>query len=245
MVRQGLGAYLLLGVEPELDCWDSAAARNALAEADFVVSLSAYRTAEMEGYADVLLPIGPFAETSGTLVNAEGRWQSFEAAVTAAGEARPGWKVLRVLGNMLGLGGFEYMVASEIRDEVRALLGSARPDNGGAWRAPEEDVGQEGKLVRIGEVPIYAVDPLVRRGTALQATADAHDAAVYVNGALAKKMGLGTGDMAAVTQGENRVTLRIVVDARLPDGCALVPAGVAASAGLGPMVGELHIGKVH
>jgi len=244
MLRQGLAAYLLMGVEPELDCWDSAAARNALAEADFVVALSAYRTPEMEGYADVLLPIGPFAETSGTLVNAEGRWQSFEAAVTAAGEARPGWKVLRVLGNMLQLAGFDYMASSEIRDEVHALLGSAQPDNAGAWRAPEVDVGQEGKLVRIGEVPIYAVDPLVRRGTALQATADAHDAAVHVNGALAKKMGLEAGDMAAVSQGENRVTLQVVVDARLPDGCALVPAGVAASAGLGPMIGELRLGKV-
>ncbi len=243
MISRGLAGYLLLGVEPELDCWDSAAAGEALRDADFVAALTAYRTPEMEEYADVMLPIGLFAETSGTYVNLEGRWQSFEAVVSPVEEGRPAWKVLRVIGNLLKLDGFEFMASTEVRDELKALVGDSKPENMGAWRAPGGLDGQATGLVRIGEVPIYAVDPLVRRGRALQQTRDAEGTTLRVNARVAGKLGLQAGDKAKVAQERGKALLEVVLDPRVPDGCVLVRAGVPDSAGLGPSIGAISISK--
>lgn len=174
MLGANLKSYLLMGIEPEFDCANPLAAMEALGNADFVVSLTAYRTDAMQQYADVLLPIAPFTETSGTLVNAEGRWQSFAGVVTPLGEARPAWKVLRVMANLLDLPGFEYMSSDEVRGEVRALvttrLDSTKADNMMPWRCPETLSADPD--ARITAAPIYAVDAIVRRCDALQQTAD-------------------------------------------------------------------------
>jgi NADH-quinone oxidoreductase subunit G len=111
-------AYVLLGVEPELDCWDGAAALKALQAAEWVVSLNPFASAASKAYAHVILPVATFAETSGSYVNAEGLWQSFSGASKPFGEARPAWKVLRVLGNLSGVAGFDYVSSEEIRAEA-------------------------------------------------------------------------------------------------------------------------------
>ncbi len=174
MLDANLKSYLLMGIEPEFDCANPIAAMEALADADFVVSLTAYKTDAMQQYADVLLPIAPFTETSGTLINAEGRWQSFAGVVAPLGEARPAWKVLRVIANLLDLPGFEYMSSDEVRGEVRALvavrLDSTKPDNRMPWRCPETLSADSD--ARITAAPIYAVDAIVRRCDALQQTVD-------------------------------------------------------------------------
>jgi len=249
MLSGGLEAYLLLGVEPEHDSADPAAARARLEDAGLVVSLTGWRTPAMESYADVLLPLAPFAENEGTFVNAEGRWQSFEPAVKPFGQARPAWKILRVLGNLLELDGFEHMACAEVREEVRDLApGRApqAPDNL-TWRVAPDALPDDaaGELERIGYVPAYAVDPLVRRSAPLQATPDAHDsdARLRVAPALADRLGLAPGDRARVRQGESAVTLAVVVDTRVPDGAALVHAGVAGSDRLGPAFGTVAIEK--
>ncbi|HNW79179.1 MAG TPA: NADH-quinone oxidoreductase subunit NuoG, partial [Candidatus Competibacteraceae bacterium] len=113
-------AYVLVGIEPELDCWDGAAALNALQGAELVVALSPYASAVTKRYARVILPVATFAETSGTYVNAEGSWQSFTGASRPFGEARPAWKVLRVLGNLCGLQSFEYLGSEDVLAEARS-----------------------------------------------------------------------------------------------------------------------------
>ena len=118
MLHAKLKAYVLLGTEPELDCWDSRAARIAMNDAELVISLTAYRSGEIENYADVMLPISAFVETSGTYINNEGISQSFTGAVPPLGEARPAWKLLRVLGNTFNLDGFEYQSSSDVNAEV-------------------------------------------------------------------------------------------------------------------------------
>jgi NADH-quinone oxidoreductase subunit G len=125
--------------------------------------------------ADVLLPIATFAETPGTYVNAEGRWQSFEAAARPFGDAREGWRVLRVLGNEIELPGCEYRSAEEVRDELKQSLGDVAADNGtpGEWELSLDPVEITGEL----DVPIYSVDAVVRRATSLQQTRAARDAA--------------------------------------------------------------------
>ncbi|MFQ5938390.1 MAG: molybdopterin-dependent oxidoreductase, partial [Acidiferrobacterales bacterium] len=175
MMQKPLKAYVLLGVEPELDCLEGAHARAAMEAAAFVVMLTPFRpvsarTGAMQ-YADVLLPLAPFTETAGTFVNCEGRWQSFKTAVRPPGEARPGWKILRVLGNRMGQPGFEQSTVWEVRAEIDA--GNVVPSAAlNKLVLPNELEGEADALTRICEVPIYRVDGLVRRSPALQETAD-------------------------------------------------------------------------
>ena len=169
MLATPLKGWLLFNVEPSHDCADAAAARKAIEAADFVVSLSPFASEAMRSAADVLLPIGPFTETSGTFVNAEGRWQSFAGVASPVGDCRPGWKVLRVLGNQFGLDGFEQTGTEEIRDALRAQCDSGPVDNRQAAGPVAGDAALEG-LERIGDTAIYATDVLVRRAGSLQQT---------------------------------------------------------------------------
>jgi NADH-quinone oxidoreductase subunit G len=130
------------------------------------VAITAYATDEMKSWAKLLLPIGTFAETSGTFVNAEGRWQSFAGCIKPLGEARPGWKVLRVLGNLLALDGFDYDSSEQVRDELRRLVGADR----GRVALPLRSISTSAETA-VAEVPIYGIDAVVRRAPSLQATA--------------------------------------------------------------------------
>lgn len=172
MLSGGLKAALLLNVEPGLD---TAIGAQGLETAEMVVTLSPFKT--NLDISDVLLPIAPFSETSGSFVNAEGRLQTFNAVVKPLGETRPAWKVLRVLGNLLGLRGFE-------QESSQAVLASALPgvENGTlVARSQLSNSTQVGiVLAPATTVPcvasIYQLDALVRRAPSLQATADARAA---------------------------------------------------------------------
>jgi NADH-quinone oxidoreductase subunit G len=164
MLERPLGAYLLFGgIEPEFDI-AATVATETLRRATFVAAATPYATDAMKSWASVLLPIGTFAETSGTYVNAEGRWQSFAGCVRPLGEARPGWKVLRVLGNLLGLDGFEYDSSEQVLDELRAQPGDA------AARPPPTREVRRTSAANVTPVPIYGVDAVVRRSAPLQQT---------------------------------------------------------------------------
>jgi len=167
MLAARLQAYVLVGaIEPDKDI-DVPGATDALKMAECVIALTPYAGAK--DYAHIILPIGTFAETSGTYVNLEGRWQSVPGAAKPVGEARPGWKVLRVLGNLLNLQGFDYESADQVRDEIKAEVGAIQPDNRLAdFAVPTRGPARE----RVVDVAIYAVDPIVRRATALQQTRD-------------------------------------------------------------------------
>ena len=179
-------AYVLLNVEAELDSYDAQQAFTAMMSAQMVVALSAFKHLAMD-YADVMLPIAPFTETSGTFINTEGRVQSFNAVVKPRGETRPAWKVLRVLGNLLQLPGFDYNSTEQVRQE---LLASGETDVPGMLdnvlkEAVLADVsGKVNGIERIGEVPIYQLDAIVRRAPSLQVTQDAQNPRAWVNAAL-------------------------------------------------------------
>jgi NADH-quinone oxidoreductase subunit G len=165
-------AYITFGVEPDRDFAEGALAEQALEAADVVVAFTSFVSESLRKCTDVLLPIAAFAETPGTYVNAEGRWQSFTAAAEPVGEARPGWRVLRVLGNALGVPEFEYRAAEEVRDEIRARVVTREPDNG--YRGNVEISFDEQRIEPASiDVPTYAVDPLVRRSRPLQETVQA------------------------------------------------------------------------
>jgi NADH-quinone oxidoreductase subunit G len=149
----------------------------SLAARPFVIAMTPFASAALERCADLLLPIGTFAETAGTFVNCEGRWQSFAGAANPVGEARPGWKGLRVLGNLLGAEGFEYQTSEEVRDEFRGQPGELEPDNRYPGTAAVERAGgDESPDIRELDVPMYEVDGVVRRSTPLQLTPEARRA---------------------------------------------------------------------
>ncbi len=233
-------AYLLLNVEPELDCANPQQAMAAMHTADLVVSLSAYKHHALE-YADVLLPIAPFTETSGTFVSTEGRVQSFKGAVKPLGEARPAWKVLRVLGNLLKVAGFEYDTSEAVRDEaLHGMDVAARLDNGiGAVEA--KPYAGQGGLQRVSDVPIYATDAVVRRSAPLQATTDASMPRVWMRSEELGKLGVQPGTTVRVSQGGASVALAAALDDRLPKGVVRVAAGHAATAALGAMFGTITL----
>lgn len=167
--EQPCNAYILLNIEPELDCHDARRALQVMDRAEFVVSLSSYK-GNIPSYADVILPISPFTETSGTFVNSEGRIQSFQGVVSPLGETRPAWKILRVLGNLLQLEGFDYDSSEQIRMEIVSDKEEfvQNLDNSLSTLSVGDGDQQGGKIERIGEVPIYQADPIVRRAMSLQ-----------------------------------------------------------------------------
>jgi NADH-quinone oxidoreductase subunit G len=165
MLQAPLSAYVLFGVEPWEDALDRECMRT-LAAARRVIAITPFVSEPLREAAHVLLPMGTFAETYGTYVNLEGRWQSFAGAATPLGEARPGWKVLRVLGNALGLQDFEYQSAEEVRDEVhRACIEPLATAYAGRL-----ELGGSQQSAAIVDVPMYQVDALVRRAPSLQRT---------------------------------------------------------------------------
>jgi NADH-quinone oxidoreductase subunit G len=163
MLSGGLKAVFLLNTEPALDS-ANAGAEQALAGAEMVVTLSPFKT--NLACSDVILPITPFSETSGTFVNAEGLAQSFHAVVKPQGEARPAWKVLRVLANLLGVAGFDFETSQDVLKAAQAL-----PLNLNNSTTAAVDVSRTaGTPVTAA---IYQLDGLVRRASSLQLTADA------------------------------------------------------------------------
>jgi NADH-quinone oxidoreductase subunit G len=179
MLGKPLRAYLLVGgVEPAIDTLDAEAQRT-LAQAEFVVAITPFASEEVKRLAHLILPIGTFAETSGTYVNCEGLWQSQSGAATPLGAARPGWKVLRVLGNLLNLPRFEYQSSEEVLAELREACGGVVPGvYAGTHAVPPPAQGMRTTPpVTVTDVPMYQVDALVRRAPSLQRTRDGRAAA--------------------------------------------------------------------
>ena len=175
MLEKSLHSYVLMGVEPVADSLVPGAAA-ALAGAQFVVALTPYASEELKAAAHVLLPIGSFAESSGTYVNLEGEWQSFPGVAQPVGESRPAWKVLRVLGNLLGLQGFEQQSSEDVRADLRALLDASAGQASVSVSAPR--VAAVATDAHVVDVPMYQVDAVVRRATSLQATRDGQAASM-------------------------------------------------------------------
>jgi len=243
MLAQPRPAYLLLNAEPELDCHNPQQAMAAMHAAQLVVAMSAFRHRAQE-YAHVLLPIAPFTETAGSFVNTEGRLQSFVGVVRPLGETRPGWKVLRVLGTLLALRGFEFGSAEEVTEaalrgvDIRAKLSNVPPPTAVPGSAPAA------AIQRVADVPIYFADALVRRAASLQLTADAAQPAAGMPGSLMERLKLREGDMVRVTQDGAQAVLAVVRDERVPAGCVRISAAHPLTAALGGMFGAVELARV-
>jgi NADH-quinone oxidoreductase subunit G len=210
-----------------------------MSAAEFVVMMTTFRPTEdftrAAEYAHVWLPLSPFTETDGTFVNVEGRRQEFAQAVSPLGEARPGWKILRMIGLIYGLSGFEQASVTDIRREMNL------PDNMTALSQFPHAIEPEdselspspGQLMRLTDVPIYAVDAIVRRAPALQKTADNPKPAARMNAGQIDKLGLKAGSTIEVAAPYGVARLNLLPDNRVPEGCVLIPAGYKETSILG------------
>ncbi len=242
MLAQPRKAYVVLGAELDRDTHNAQLATAALKQAAFSVVLTPFKDGSVAEMADALLPIAPFTETSGTFVNAEGRIQSFNGVVAPLGETRPAWKVLRVLGNVLGLAGFDYMSSEAVRDTAVSAKADfvSGLDNGIKDVAPAMAAPLAG-LQRIADVPIHFADMLARRSPALQLTRDAVAPTARMSSGALAQAGVTDGSNVVVKQGAGSATLIARLDETVPAGCVRVAAAHATTAGLGDLFGAITV----
>jgi len=235
MLQQPRAAYVLLGIEPELDSANSGLALQALQQAQCVIGLTTFASPRMREYADVLLPIGPFTETAGTLVNVEGKWQSFTGVAKPFGESRPAWKVLRVLGNLSNLSGFDYVTANDVLAEIKPACAELKNINLGDYTqlSLHYSAGKSAELIRVAATPMYSVDSLVRHSMPLQETPDADIAMICIHPELAAKLGVQQGEKIWASQNNTKVHLPVKLDAGLAKNAVWLPAAIEATVGLG------------
>jgi len=250
MIEAPRHAYLLLGAEPDLDFADGVATMQAMERARLVVAISAFDSPALRQVADVLLPLAPFTETPGTFVNCIGDVQSFEASTHARGEARPGWKILRVLGNLLELPGFDQDDFETVRDE--ALAGDGEADSLRVWLsnaigdvpAAVPAATRADALQRVADVPVYFADPLVRRAPSLQKTADAAPPVARMPSATMAALGVQPADRVRVKGTLGMVELQVEADENLAPGCIRVAGAHVSTVPLGPLHGELSVERL-
>ncbi len=243
MLQQALKAYLLLGVEPELDCAHSSQALQAMRSAECVIGLTSFATDSLLDYATILLPIASFGETSGTYVNIESKWQSFNGVVAPKGEARPAWKVLRVLGNIFQLEGFEYTSSEEVLEELRRFVEANDSPQVVKLELPAliDGLVDGDSLQRIGDKAGYATDSLVRQAEPLQEMmAQWSNEAVQLNAATAARLGLKAEQVVTVRQ-DGQLRMPVAINERVPDGCILLRTGITETVGLGDPYGVIEI----
>ncbi len=249
MLHKPRKAYLLLNVEPDLDCANPIVATEALKQAQFVVALSMYRNPVIEAHADVILPMAPFTETSGTFINAAGEWQSFNGVAKSYAASRPGWKILRVLGNFLHLDGFDYESSEQIRHEIKTIIEKMPVSEKRSTVSPDFSLMTRSKvkLMRVGEVPIYAHDSLVRRAQPLQEAQTIMEgdvSMVRLHPETGRKLNLQDGDRVSVRQQHGEAQLTVQLDSCISIDSAWIAGGIAATRQLGDLFGEVEIHKV-
>ncbi|KQW00398.1 NADH-quinone oxidoreductase subunit NuoG [Rhizobacter sp. Root1221] len=242
MLTGSLKACVLLNTEPAFDAANPAAAVRGLQGAALVVALTPFKNAALD-VADVLLPIAPFTETSGTFVNAEGRVQSFHGVVKPLGDARPAWKVLRVLGNLMGLEGFAQETSEEVRAEALGDVSAVPARLSNKTSAVAKPAAATTALERVSDVMIYATDSMVRRATSLQLTKDARPPVAGLSSSLWAELGLNGTSAVRLSQGEAIAVLTAQLDPTLAVNAVRVPAGHPATAGLGAMFGPITVEK--
>ena len=239
MIAAPKQAVLLLNVEPEADVAGGSAAVAALKQAKSVMAFTPFVSDTLLEVCDVLLPIAPFTETSGSFVNMEGRLQSFHGVVKGLGESRPLWKILRVLGNLLELEGFEYDSSEQIlHDALDAQRLPEKLNNRSSWQG--EAAPAVAGLIRTGGVGIYHTDAIVRRAEALQQTSHAQVPPARVHPDTLAVLGLADGATAEAVQNGSRVRVTVTADNTLPPNVVHLPQH-PANAALGGLMNAIEL----
>ncbi len=241
MLSSDLKAYLLWDIEPDCDLANPAMATKALSSAETVVAVAAFASESLKKIADVILPLAPMAESEGLFYTLDGQSFSIEPAVRAAGQAKPGWKILRRLGSELELDGFSQVNLAGLRQE---MLAEADNSYFSAVEIELDAPQAGGDMYRVGEVAIYGVDALCRRSEVLQQTALADNHFVGLNPDDAGSRGLVNGHKVKVSQADGQVTLPLRICKELPVGAVWVKCATNAGKALGDSFGPISVEAV-
>ena len=237
--------YVLMGLEPEYDCALPAQTLSALSKADKVIMLNSFTTDSMRSYGDWLLPVTCFAETEGTKINMEGRWQSFDKVLSAEDQVKEGWKILRMLGVELGFSDFGFNTIEDVRNEilehVDASFNFSNELSAGMTTQPCASATHD--FFRVGAVPAYSVDALTRNASSLQQAQQTDQADVALHQNDMKRLGLNAGDMVEVIQDSQTARLKCRQNNDLLEGTACIPRGLAGSERLGSIYGAIELKK--
>ncbi len=225
-----LKGYFLMAVEPGFDFANPYRARQSMLAAEFVVMLSAYQNESIQDYADVILPMAPYAETSGTYINVDKTWQMVKGALAPFEEARPAWKILRVLANILHCKGFDYSSSEDVALEIKESVNMMSESKYSPFY-PEALPFSHESLVRVGEWPLYRCDAIVRHATALQECAAAESACIRMHPTTANRLKLD--ETATVSQGDIEITLPLKRDDRIAQDVVWVANALPETVDLG------------
>ncbi len=244
MFSQPLDGYLLHGVEPEFDVANPQQALTALRYAPHVVVLSPFVSETMKDYANVILPIGAFSEISGSYVNVEGTTQRFRSANAPMGEARPGWKVLRVMGNFFEFEGFDYKDLEEVQMSFKEESDDDRKFERPMLYMKQDFVAHKPKgLIRIVDWPMYRVDATTRYAKSLQKTISDEERSARIHSKTVKqlKLNIPSGHMVEVIQNDESIQVKLVIDDNVPEKHVYLPAGLEETAGFGEVAGIVEV----
>lgn len=233
-------AIVLFGFDPDHDVADASAMQGRLADAKFVAAVTSFRHPVLEASADILLPLAAFTETSGTYVNLAGQWQSFAGVAPPFGDSRPGWKILRVIGQMLQLPAFDQQSSADVLKQIQEQCAHALPSNR-CNLGIHEKRWQGGPFERVGMVPLHASDPVVRRAKALAQTelAGRLQARIHPSDALAS--GLVPGKLVNVKSATGKLQMEWIGDPAVVEGTVLIPAGIVGAESVGPHFTQLEL----
>ena len=245
MLAKPCKAFVLFNLEPEFDFASAPGALKAMREAEFVAVFAPYVSDSMRSYADVILPIATFAETRGTYVNAEGRWQTADPAINPPGQARPAWRILRVLAEHLGLESFAYESCQQVLDEIKAQTGEAAGFEGRLHESKAVNTRAiPNGVYRVSATPVYAVDNVVRRADSLQQTQYAHSPGVAMCEQQARELGvLGDEEVRIVQDGREKV-LKLELDPALPMNCVWVRKSARHVDELGDAIARVEVRRL-
>ena len=239
MISGSLDAALIYDFEPSLDLAEGAQATQVLSDTDQVIHIGPFVTPEILQYADVILPLAPLPETEGSLTNIDGLIQGSAAAAKTAGEARPGWKILKALADSAGLDGFDFTDFVSVHERVLEQLSSVQERSyefpaslSTPAASPEPTQGTTQALSTLVETPMYAANGVVRRGHALQKTAHSEDGKLTAHPDLLSTLGLAEGEVEAVTGDDEVITIELAADGALALSTVRVAAGTAAASSL-------------
>lgn len=244
MVESPRKVYILMGLEAGADCALPADTMKALLRAELVICFSSYISEELQSYADWLLPVACYAEAEGSKVNMEGRWQSFEKIVKPEKQVKDAWKVIRQLGNELHLEGFNYYKLAEVNHEMRAMLNDSVSFSNELVSLPEikpKDVPADDILYRVGSMPIYSSDALLRRASALQEAQGVLQATFAMHPADIEKYELAVDQPTLVSQGKEEAIMRCVADKQLLPGTVCVSRAIPGSEKLASLFSPIEI----
>jgi NADH-quinone oxidoreductase subunit G len=236
-------AVVLYQVEPLADLPNPQLAQAALLKAQTVIAVTSFISDDLLDFADVILPITPYSEQAGTYINIAGAVQTVQASVKPLGQARPGWKVLRVLGDLLKLDGFLFNTVDEVKNAAIGGLDISKSLSNQTTTVLEgAKAATVSGLERIADLPIYFTDAIVRRASSLQLTVDSKNALkVGLPVGLFNQLNLKDGDAIKVSQGDTHVVAPAMLQKGLAEGVVRIPSGTPLSAQLGDSFGQLEV----